>query len=273
MKNVKYKILVLSDLRKSSENILKNTAALARTIGGEIRLLHIKRPLSVVKHENQLSAVRSINDSYTATKKQIQGLVQPISEAYGVKIEADFTVGNVKEGLKKHIDAFRPDIVVMGQRKSTPINPLGDRIAKYIMSTFEGVVMIASHHHTLETDHNLSLGMFNGTKESLNADLLKELVARSTQPITSFKIAQRRKTLVQQEVASDKNIVEYTFEQQDNVIDNMSRYLSKIGVDVLFVDTEDAAQTNINVKDVIGKFNVPLLLAGASKSNYRNTLN
>ena len=269
MENKKYKILVLSDLRGTTENILKNTAALAQMIGGEIGLLHIKSPLMVVQQYNQLSAVRSINDTYLTTKKQIQNLVEPISRSYGVSIQPDFAVGNVKEVLSNHISTFQPDIIVLGQRKSAPISILGDRITKYVMSHFDGIVMIASPNQALEAVDNLSLGMINGSPKSLETDLLKALVSRTSKPIKSFKIAQGNKRSEQQRAESNQRVVEYNFEQRDNAVGTVSRYLSKVKVDVLFMDLENHSHNGINVKNAIGKFNVPVLLASKSKLSWK----
>ncbi|MCL6267369.1 universal stress protein [Flagellimonas myxillae] len=272
MENKNYRILVLSDLKKTSENILKNTASLAKMIGGEISLLHVKQPLVVVKQDNQLSAVRSINETYTSTKKRIKHLVDPIGEEFGMTFNTAFKVGNVKEEINKQIQELRPDIIVLGQRKSTPIKLLSSSITKHVMSTFDGLVMIASHEQMISNNKELSLGVLNGTKESVKIGLLEELLKQSSQPLKSFKIANRT-TESSEEKQIDLPVVEYAFEPQDNAINNMSTYLSRTNVDVLFMDLEDAAKANINVKNVIGKFNVPFLLAGKHKTKFNNSLN
>ncbi|SNY94822.1 universal stress protein [Flagellimonas pacifica] len=272
MESKNYRILVLSDLRKTSTTILKNTASLAKMIGGEIALLHVKQPLGVVKQDNQLSAVRSINDTYTSTKSQINALVNPITEDYGVKISTTFKVGNVKEEIKKKIEEFHPDIIVLGQRKSKPFKLLGSSITKHIMSTFDGLVLIASHEQKIGSDKELSLGTLNSSKNLMKMGLLEQLMKQSSQPLKLFKIKHGKTESTQEELA-DRHMVEYVFEPQDNAINNMSTYLTRTNVDLLFMDLDDIANTNINVKNVIGKFNVPFLLAGKQKSKINNSLN
>lgn len=271
MENKNYKILVLSDLRKTTTTILKNTASLAKMIGGEIALLHVKQPLGVVKQDNQLSAVRSINDTYTSTKNQINTLVNPITEDYGVNISTTFKVGNVKEEINRKIKEFHPDIIVLGQRKSAALKFLGDNITKHVMSTFDGLVMIASHEQEIG-NKNLSLGTLNGSQSLMKLGLLEQLMKQSSQPLKSFKI-KHGKTESSQEEPTDRRMVEYVFEPQDNAINNMSTYLTRTNVDLLLLDLDDVANANINVKNVIGKFNVPFLLAGKQKSKINNSLN
>ena len=265
MENKNYRILVLSEMRKTTETILKNTASLAKMIGGEIALLHIKQPLVVVKQDNQLSAVRSINDTYTTTKNQIRQLVGPISADYDVSIDTTFKVGNVKEEINKKIQDFRPDIIVLGQRKSSPLKFLGNNITKHIMSTFDGLVMIASHEQVIGNGKELSLGTLNGSKDLMKMDLLERLRKQSSKPLRSFKIKHGKNEGIQEEEL-EKGMVEYVFEPQDNAINNMSNYLTRTNVDLLFMDLDDVAEANIDVKNVIGKFNVPFLLAGKHRS-------
>lgn len=272
MKNKSYKILVLADLKKKTDTLLKNTAGLAKMIGGEIALLHVKQPLVVVKQDNQLSAVRSINDTYTSTKKDIKQLVNPIEEDFGLTIDTTFKVGNVKEEINRQIQEMRPDIIILGQRKSIPIKFLGDGVTKHIMSTFDGLVMIASHEQVISNNKELSLGVVNGNKDFKDMDLMEKLMEQSSQPLKSFKIANRES----QDSAQDQDgpkMVEYVFEPQDNAINNMATYLSRTNVDLLYLDLEDASKANINVKNVIGKFNVPFLLAGKRNTKFANTLN
>lgn len=267
MKTKNYKILVLSDLGDSTTNILENTARLARMIGGEIAFFHAEQPSKVVKQDNQLSAVRSINAAYIETKKKIEKLVAPISKAFGKKIDTVFVVGNTKEEIGKQIETFQPDIIVMGQRKQIPLKLIGDSITQYVLSNFDGIVMIASHDQVLGEDQELSLGMFNGTGECLKTALAEELLERTNQPLKSFKIADKKTSSEQHLLSPDKKIVEYHFSGGDGALNTISRYLSKTKVDVLFVNQQETAQTNMGIKDVIGKFNVPLLLTG--KSNYQ----
>ncbi|WP_422349431.1 universal stress protein [Flagellimonas sp.] len=272
MENKNYRILVLSDLRKTTGTILKNTANLAKMIGGDISLLHVKKPLGVVKQDNQLSAVRSINDTYTTTKKQIEQLVKPLKKDFGVTIDTTFKVGNVKEEINRQIQELQPDIIVLGQRKSVPIKLLGDGITKHVMSTFDGLVMIASHEQLMSNSNELSIGVMNGTKETVGLDLVEKLIKQSSRPLKSFKIA-NRESQADTETQGDRSTVEFVFEPQDSAINNVATYLSRTNVDLLYLDLEGASQAKINVKNVIGKFNVPFLLAGKRKVDYSNNLN
>ena len=149
----------------------------------------------MLKQENQLSAVRSINDTYTSTEKTIKKLLEPITRDYGIMFDTTFKVGNVKEEINKKIREFNPDIIVLGQRKSRPIRLLGDGITKHIVSNFNGLIMIASHEQVIDINKELSLGVLNGPKESLKAGLFGELMEKSSKPLKSFKICKSKRQL------------------------------------------------------------------------------
>ncbi|MCB0372340.1 MAG: universal stress protein [Muricauda sp.] len=270
MKTKNYRILVLSDLGDSAMNILENTTRLAKMIGGEVAFFHAEQPSKVVKQDNQLSAVRSINAAYVETKKRIEKLVAPVSKAFGKKIDTIFVVGNIREEISKQIETFQPDIIVMGQRKQSPLKLIGDSITQQVLTNFVGIVMIASHDQVLGESQELSLGMFNGTGECLKTALAVELLEQTSQPLKSFKIATKKTSSEQALLNTDKKIVEYHFSNGDSVLNTISKYLSKTKVDVLFVNQQETTQTNMGIKDVIGKFNVPLLLTGKYSHQLNN---
>ncbi|UOB19223.1 universal stress protein [Abyssalbus ytuae] len=267
MENRKFKILLLSDLKDTSGNILKNTAALAKMINGEIDFFHIKNPSEVVDKENQLSAVRTINATYLDSKKHINALVKPIAKSYGVKIETNFTIGYVKDEINKYIHFFKPDIIVLGKRKNVPLKLMGDSITQFVLSSFNGVVVIASHNQVLESDQELSLGMMNATKKTLKMQLIEKLLMQTNKPLKSFKVLKGDNPSNAEDIINDKKVVEFVFDYKDDVINTVSKYLLKNKIDVLFVNndlTKKDKKSGFNIKDVIGKLSVPLMYAGSS---------
>jgi len=85
MKN-KYKILVLSDLNKSTSKTIKSSISIAKIVDADINFLYIKKPSDVVQKDNQLSAMRTINQEYFSIDKKIKDLIAPISKDYNVKV-------------------------------------------------------------------------------------------------------------------------------------------------------------------------------------------
>ena len=75
MEKSQYKILVLSDLTKSTTSTLRSSASLAKMIDGNVEFFCVKKPTDIVEKENQLSAIRTINKKYNITANPHQATV------------------------------------------------------------------------------------------------------------------------------------------------------------------------------------------------------
>ncbi|WP_445737119.1 universal stress protein [Mariniflexile sp.] len=265
MKKNKYKILVLSDLNKSTSKTLQSTVSLAKMINAEINFFYVKKPNEIIENDNQLSANRVINKEYTITDKDIQNLINPISKDYGVTINYTYSFGNVKNEIEKFILDKKPNMIVLGKRKSKALNFIGDNITDFVLKTHSGAVLIVDKHNTLEPGKKLSLGILNNMDTPFNMVLMDDLMANTQEPIKSFKIIKNTNTLKESDVPKDKNTIEYVFEHNDNIIKNLSNYLSKNNVNLLCVDRSDNKKNPIksDVKDVIKNLNVCVLLTGS----------
>ncbi|MFI1771217.1 universal stress protein [Thalassobellus citreus] len=266
MKNKKHKILVLSDLKASTSNVLKSSVSLAKMVDGDIEFFHVKKPTDVVGKESQLSAFRTINEQHSATKKDIQDLVNPLSEAYGIAINYSYAFGNVKNEIRDYISKNKPDIIVIGKRVSKTFNVMGDSITQFVLKEHDGVIMLAANNNALEPNENLSLGLLNGVDESF--ELAENLVNYTNTPLKSFIIGNNSSRLKESNMFGDKKTIEFVFEKNDNTMSNLSNYLSKNNINLLCVNREKKKTANklslmnSNIKDVISKLNVSLLFSG-----------
>jgi len=264
MKKVKYKILVLSDLKKSTNTILKSTVSLAKMIDGDIEFFHVKKPTEIIERESQLSAMRSLNKEHNTTDKKIQKLIKAISKDYEMQINYKFSFGHVKNEIEKCIDSYKPDIIVLGKRQSKSFSFIGDNMVNFVLNKHKGVIMVAAEENALEPNKEISIGVLNGIEQLLNLEFADELMGHTQKPLKSFKIVNNSKTLKEPQEPADKNTIEYVFEQGDNAIKNLSNYLSKNNINLFCVDR--GSKTNLiksDLKDVINNLNVSLLLTGS----------
>jgi nucleotide-binding universal stress UspA family protein len=252
MKINKYKILVLSDLNKSTSKTIKSSVSLAKIVDADINFFYVKKPTEVVEKESQLSAMRTLNKEYFSIDKKIKSIIGPISEKYKIKINHTFSIGNLKNEIEKHIDQIRPDIIVLGKRKSKAINFIGDNITSFILKKHKGPIVIIDDKNELEPDKELSLGLFNYSKTN---DIFSENIIRSTKsPLKAFNIANNSDSLNNETPLKDTKTVEYVFSEGDNVLKNISNYLLKSNINLLFVNRKQ------NIKDVINKLDCSLIL-------------
>lgn len=271
MKNKKYKILVLSNLKDSTDTILKSTISLSKIINSEIHFFYVKQPTDLIKSENQLSAKRTINREQVVTDKKIQNIVQPFIEKYQLNIGYSFAFGNIKEEIENVINEYKPDIVVLGKRKPKSVALFGDSITQFVIKKHTGSIMIAADENSLEPDKDFSLGFFNGEEEDFNVEFANDLLEHIQKPIKAFKVVKNTKEENKEKLPRSEKIVEYVFEHRDGALQNVSNYLSKSKVNLLCVvrnQKQSKDKTNqfmTDFKEAINEFNVSVLLSGVSK--------
>lgn len=265
MKN-NYKILVLSDLSSSTSNILRGSISLAKKINGDIHVFHVKKPTHLVDKENQLSAMRTINQAHTTINKKIQNVIKPVSTDYNIDINYSFAFGNLKDEINNYILKQNPDVIVIGKRKSKTLNFIGDNLSDYLLKKYNGTIMIVENNNSLEPNSNFSLGIFNNSDNSLDIPFAKDLLKHTAQPIKSFKIVKSNNTIQETTTPLNKKTIEFVFEKSDNSIQTLSKYLTKNKIDLFLVDRgnkhsiEKTTLFQPDLKDFINNLNVPLLL-------------
>ena len=264
MEKNKHKILVLSDMNESVSTMLKSTVSLAKIINGEIHFLTVKKPSEIVKEESQLSAMRNINQEHFAVKKSILSLIEPISEAYNVSIKNTLTYGNVKNEIGNYIKDYQPDVVVLGKRKSKILKLAGDNIAQFVFKQHKGTIMISAYENALEPDKKLTLGLLNDLEASF--EFSNHLMDNTQKPVKSFRVVKSSNLSEKASNINNKEIVEYVFEDNNDVLNNISNYLSKNNINLLCVNREKKTSENnkylmkSDINSVIDKLNVSLLL-------------
>ena len=263
MKNNKYKILVLSDLKGSTNSLIESTLSLAKMIDGEVNLFYVKKPTEVVDRENQLSAFRSINQKYKITKKKIERIIESYSKSHDITINYSYTIGNVRNEIENYITNLNPDIIVLGKRQSKSIRLMGDNLTDFVLKKHKGVIMIAGKENTLKFNQELSLGILNSKNPAIDMKLAKSLLANTQKPLKTFKFSSKTEELEDVKPTSDVKTIDYVFEQNDNRINNLSSYLSKNKDNLLFVDRVNHSKNKIksDFKELINKLNVSLLFS------------
>lgn len=267
MKNKKYKILVLSDLKKSTHDILKSTISLAKMIDAEISFFYVKKPTDVVERESQLSAFRTINEQHTIIKNSIENVIKSVSKIYGVEIDYNYKFGNIKNEIGDYILKHKPDIIVLGKRNSNLITFFGDSITDFVLKTYKGVIMIAGNENRLEPNESFSLGLLNGQSFSENSEFTKAIFTNAQKPLKSFNVVEKLNKIDNKKLTSETKTIEYVFEYNDNAVQSLSSYLSKNNINLLLIDRnnnnheQERQLKQLDIKSVINKLNVSLLIS------------
>jgi hypothetical protein len=273
MKKYNYKIVVFTDLKESLSNTLKSTLSLAKMINGEIGLFHVKKASDVVNKENQLSAIRSINGEYLEMEKRIKSIVDAFSKDFGMPITYSFTIGNLKNEIAHYINEEKPDIIVLGKKKTKLFNLVGDNLIQFVLDQYDGPIFLTDENNILELNNELNLGVLNGDEKSSITGFVEDLLLHSQKPLTSFKISKIPNIpnipKINQE-SKKRSEIEFVFEENNNSIQNLSNYLSINHISLLCLNRTNKKRKKdsitSNISDVIDTLNVPLILMGQSNN-------
>lgn len=179
MRNNKYKILVLSDLKEKSFQALSYAAKLANEIDANVELFYAKSATEVTQAEDPVSALRIITEVSKETDKRIENLVNPISEDNNIEIKTAFAYGNVKNVIENYIKTSQPDMIILGERKREKFKFLGNNITRLVRKNYDGVVFVATDETVLDSNGEVSLDSL-GLKNNIanyNLKSKKELTA------------------------------------------------------------------------------------------------
>ncbi|MCL5127043.1 MULTISPECIES: universal stress protein [unclassified Algibacter] len=269
MKNKKFKILVLSDLKKHTNSTITSAVSLSKMIDAEVDLFHVKKPTDVIGTDSQLSAIRALNHEQNQSRNKIKETINPLSQTYGVNITSNLSIGNVKSEIEAYIKATKPDIIVLGKRNSKVIKLVGDNITDFVLKTYEGPVMIVSNKNWISPETDLHIGLLNGKSQDFNQAFTEDLLAKTSKPLKSFNIVDSSNKAEENIDSSINKGVDYVFEKNDNTIKNLANYLEKSHVNLLFINradnTDASANNKAEVKGVINSVNVSLFITGSTQ--------
>jgi nucleotide-binding universal stress UspA family protein len=253
----KCKILVLSDIDSSTAKIIKNSVNLAKIVDGEINFFCVKKATDIVEKESQLSAMRTINEKFLEADNKIKKIIEEQSKNEDVKIDYKISFGNLKNEISNQIKETNPDMIVLGKSKSKVLSFIGDNIINHVLKEYSGTVMITSENNLLEANSDISLGLLDNVN-TFSSKFAETIVSYSDKSLTSFSINDDK--LVANNIDdSSKKIVEFVFEKGDNVIENISNYLSKSKVNLLFIHREKQ-EIKSNIKKIIKNLDCSLIL-------------
>ncbi len=187
----KYKILVLSDIDNSTEEILKTSVNIAKIVDGEIDVFCVKKPNDLVEKESQLSAMRTINESFIKADNKIKAIKKQLFENTKINISHKISFGNLKDEINNHLVKTNPDIVVLGKRKSNILSFLGDNMLSFLLKKHKGSIIITDSNTVLKKGSELSLGVLNDIDQNTN-DFTKKLTIASKKPLKSFLLSKNK---------------------------------------------------------------------------------
>lgn len=268
MKTRKCKILVLSDLTESTHGILKSSMNLAQSLDADLDFFHVRKPIDVIEQESQLSAMRKLNEESVAIKNQIDKTLEPYKASREVTVNASFSFGHIKNEVGSYLKKTKPDILVLGKRKQKTVGLFGDKIADFVINSFNGSILIASEKNILEPQKDLSIGVLTENETVENLGVAQDLLNMAKTPLKSFRFKNKNMTTDEGNINQKQETIDYVFDENDNSLNGLSNYLSMSKVNLVCVNRnmDDNSKGKLNrYKQIINKVDVPVMIINGVK--------
>ncbi|GAA4278635.1 universal stress protein [Aquimarina mytili] len=259
MDSTKYRMLALTDLSKSSMTILKNAAQLAKAIGGKIEVFYVKAPADVVNYENQFSAIRAIQEDSRRAQKRLKTMVRKIEKEENIKITFQIAYGNIKNAIQEKISKTKPDIVLLGRRKSKLVNFLSNGITKFLLNECPANVLIAGEDDKFYSYDDTSLGVYGDVLQKDGIEIINDLNQKNSNPIRFFSIRNTKNT--KKNIPQHRNTkekVSYIFSEGTNALDGITSYVSRTNMQLFCISRKH--QIKSSLQQMVYKLDIPVLI-------------
>jgi hypothetical protein len=131
----------------------------------------------------------------------------------------------------------------------------------FILKQFKGTVMVVSDKKIFEITDSLNLGAINNLKTSGKNYIIKNILSKVKKPLTLFKIAEEG--VVRNNEQNRENHREFIFEKNDDVIKNISKYLSKSNINLLIIERskDEFINSKSSIQNIVNAIDFPMILA------------
>ena len=124
--------------------------------------------------------------------------------------------------------------------------------------------MVVGDQNTLEPGELYSLGFLNNGDIGNMDAFVSQLAEHSQKPFKAFRFTDQTNQGENDESILDNNAVEFIFERNSNTISNLSKYVLKSKINLLYLDRRNnnrAGLKSSDIKDIMGKVDVSVLLS------------
>ncbi|MCW5520642.1 universal stress protein [Aureitalea sp. L0-47] len=261
----KNNIVVLINLDKPQLNIVRNSINVANSLNAVLTFLYVKKATDAVQNENHISAIKTLTDTHMKIDGKMRELLEPFQKSTDTKIRSKIAIGNVKNHIGKYLNELNPDLVILGKRPKKVLPWEGDRLTQFVVNEFNGPVLISATDQVLELNEQLSLGLLSASGSDAPKGIVEDLLKISSQPVKSFRIVNKSSDTQSSSTMPFKT-VEYAFEPGDNAVKNLSKYVLRNNVNLLFLDRDYVTRRSrnaspANMNGVINQLPSSLLLA------------
>jgi hypothetical protein len=181
-KNPELSFLILLNFTETSYKALDYLIKWVKIINGKIEIYSIIDPVGIADSENQITALRSIQEEKKRVERKLSSIVEMI-ELEGIKASSSYSIGNLKSELSLKLTQSKPDVVVVGKGKG-----FTNSILNYLINDYKESVLILGSESNFLKGTEITIGYNSDTFDKHNFQLVSKFSQASEIPLTLLKI-------------------------------------------------------------------------------------
>jgi|GEM_PF-4674469 len=265
MKAQHSKILTLIDVQEPIDTIIKSTVNLAKTFDAEVKFLYVQKSMDTTKTENQIAVIQDLTQQRNAIARY-KILVKRARKLQGLKLDFAVVSGPLKKTIQSEVETYQPDLIVLGKRRPNLFRIIGREVTDFVLKIFDGPLLIAHPTKVLEIKEDLSLGVLNDLSTIEENDVSNALIEQSKKPVKYFSITDDASLSTNTNDAGIP-IISFIFENNQNAMKNVTNYVHKNDVQLLFLGrtNQENSNKNVNLREAMKRINTSMLMIGNNR--------
>ncbi len=273
---LKHRFQVLMDFSEASYAALKYTISLAKLLNGEIHVLYVANPTEVVDSDNPLVAMIEIDLDTAKNERKLKSIIEIIT-AEGIDATYRYCFGNIIGQFKEQVECTKPNLVIVGKKMGK--SKFSGKLTSYLMSSYDGSLLIVGEESEFQTDTKISLGCNGNTLNLSNPEMIFSLNKYTKTPITLVEVKNtidsNHQNILPEGWKSlyekDSNI-QFECQNDSNVVNGLVNYVSSNNISLLCIGRGKRksflqrlfSNKSTTALKIVNRINIPILVLGVN---------
>jgi len=268
--------IVLMDFSEASYNALKYVITIAKTVKGNIKIIHCADMREILDKHNALACKNYIGDETVKIKAKLNSIVEIISEEK-IHVSSEYFFGKFNLKIGDYLKAFPKDIVVIGGEK-TMRNPVNNKL-HFLLNNHPGPIMIVGAEAKFHDDINISFACKASSGINLNEDFVIDLAKHASSSSTLLYVStpndsQATETLLSVSKGFQESGLNIHLEsaKSNSVAKGIAEHISETNTELLCLGRRKRRNIlqyffinqHSTLSEIIKKINIPILILGVN---------
>lgn len=232
MKDLKpnYRILVLTNFKRSRSHTFPMAIELAKLVHGAIDVFGVQSVKGLNSESNQVRVLRDLKTRKKDLELKLKRRVEKWIKEQDIPMIYNAQIGNPVEAVREHIELTQPDIVVLGNHKRMKSFWHRAQLLQTVLKYHKGLTMITRSKRFLVDQNSLGLGFIDQFLE--NHPMMQTLLKKTK---GTHRLFQFSSGVNAGKSEHSNELVTYYFDTKLGSHSNFSKYIENDHIQLLCI--------------------------------------